>query len=69
MRLCQFLQKYKYNVESNPFKKILLGSHFSTGKNSDTELYEWKIMNYESKTKECCIIELFPKNESDHASL
>jgi hypothetical protein len=54
------MNEEKENVEPNAEGEILVGSPVSMGKNSDTELYNWKIENYESHAKECWLIEEIP---------
>jgi hypothetical protein len=41
--------------------KLLHGSPLSVGQNSNIELYEWKMDNYESKSRECWTVEAIPK--------
>jgi hypothetical protein len=56
-QLYQIMNEEKDNVKLNAKGEILVGSPVSMGKNSDTELYNWKIENYESHEKECWLIE------------
>ena len=50
---------YPRNLEEKG--KFLHGSPLSVGQNSDIELYEWKMDNYESKSRECWTVEAIPK--------
>jgi hypothetical protein len=47
----QVIQGDKDNLESNAKGKLLHGSPLSVGQNSDIELYEWQMDNYEVKSK------------------
>jgi hypothetical protein len=59
-RLYQVMHEQKDNVEPNIEGEILVGSPLSIGQNSDTELYNWKMENYEAQAKECWSIEAIP---------
>jgi hypothetical protein len=63
-RLYQVMNEKKDNIEPNSEGEILLGSPLSIGQNSDTELYNWKMENYESQEKECWSIEAIPIRQS-----
>jgi hypothetical protein len=58
------MNEEKYNVKPNAEGEILVGSPMSMGKNSDTELYNLEIENYESHAKECWSIEEIPIKKS-----
>ena len=57
----QVIQGDKDNLESNAKGKLLHGSPSSVDQNSDIELYEWQMDNYESKARECWTVEAIPK--------
>jgi hypothetical protein len=62
--LYQVINEQRDNVEPNSEGEILVGSPLSIGQNSDTELYNWKMENYEAQEKECWSIEAIPITRS-----
>jgi hypothetical protein len=54
------MNEQKDNVEPNVEGEILVGTPLSIGKNSDTEIYNWKMDNYEFQYKVCWSIEAIP---------
>lgn len=74
-RLYQVIQSTEDTIEPNMYGEIHIGSPLSEGYNSDSELYNWEIENYESIARDsysimailkklirnCCFISSIPK--------
>ena len=55
-------------TEPNIYGELHLGNQDSVGYNSDTELYDWEIENYETQAKGCWTIQKCRKRPPNSAS-
>jgi len=60
-RLYQVIELTEDTIEPNMNGEIHLGSPLSVGYNSDSELYDWEIENYESIARDSYSIVAIPK--------
>ena len=51
------MQNNEDYTEPNMYGEIYLGNQDSVGYNSDAELYDWEVENYETKARGCWTIQ------------
>ena len=56
-------------VEPNDQGELDIGSPTSVRRNSDSDLYDWKLEKYESYAKDCWSIEAIPKRQVSKAKV
>ena len=61
LRLYQVIQSTEDTIETNMNGEIHLGSPLSVGYNSNSELYDWEIENYESIVRDSYSIMAIPR--------
>lgn len=64
-RLYQVIQSNEDTMEPNKNGELHFGSPLSVGYNSDSELYNWEIENYESIARESYSIMAIPKKSGE----